>query len=91
MARSTTYTGLWVVIALCTSAFAADGFVKDAIGGCRVFRPSLRDGETVAWSGRCAQGYADGAGAATWSLGGKTTLVYEGTFVAGKLDRTLAL
>ena len=86
MARSKTYLGPWIAIALCAPGFAADGFVKDSIGGCSVFRPSLLEGEMVSWKGRCAQGYAAGAGTATWSLRGKTTLVYEGTFVRGKLE-----
>jgi len=59
---------------------------SDRRTGCKVWKPSLQATESVYWSGRCADGQADGPGVAQWFIGDKETLRYEGSFTAGRLQ-----
>ena len=40
--------------------------MADASVGCRVWNPHPQPNETIRWSGACANGYAQGRGAAQW-------------------------
>jgi hypothetical protein len=59
---------------------------RDEVSGCRVWKPNRQPNETVKWTGRCVESMAEGPGKAEWFADGKPTLVYEGTFKAGKLQ-----
>lgn len=61
-------------------------FVQASNVACKVGRPNVKAGETVAWQGQCADGFANGAGVAQWSQDGKPTLRFEGTFIRGLLE-----
>lgn len=41
--------------------------------------------ESISWSGRCKDGFADGAGIVRWFSGGKSNGITSGTFKQGKL------
>ena len=75
----------WLVCAIPVS-HADDGFVKDVSSACAVFKPNLRSGEAVVWKGPCANGNAEGKGAARWSASDGTTVTFEGKFSQGKLQ-----
>ena len=54
----------WASIGICAAllafpALAEDGFIADE-HGCKVANPSPKRHETVSWSGKCVEGYADG-------------------------------
>jgi hypothetical protein len=51
--------------------------------GCKVANPFPQAGESVTWSGQCANGTADGAGLLEWYINGKATDRYEGTLKQG--------
>lgn len=83
---------LSALLALC-SLFCAlplsradDGFEKDALSGCSVFKPNLKAGETVLWKGSCGNGSAEGNGMAQWSAKDGSTVTFEGRFAQGKLQ-----
>jgi MORN repeat len=42
------------------------GWITDTSAGCRVWNPHPQPGESVHWSGACANGFAEGRGAAQW-------------------------
>jgi len=53
--------------------------------GCKVANPQPQSVETISWSGRCKDGFADGAGTVTWFSYGKPNGTTSGTFDAGML------
>ena len=53
--------------------------------GCKVANPHPQSIETVTWSGRCKDGFTDGAGTVRWFSEGKPNGVSSGTFKEGKL------
>jgi len=66
-------------------AWAEDGFIADQ-KGCKVSNPSPKASESVAWSGECVNGYADGKGSLQWYVDGAKSTRYEGTLKAGLLS-----
>jgi hypothetical protein len=44
----------------------AGGWITDTSAGCQVWNPHPQSGETIHWSGACANGFAQGHGAAQW-------------------------
>jgi MORN repeat len=58
-------TALVSALAIATAALAGD-WIVDASVGCRVWNPHPGPDETIRWSGACANGYAQGRGAAQW-------------------------
>jgi hypothetical protein len=66
-------------------AWAEDGFIVDQ-KGCKVGNPSPKASESVAWSGECVNGYADGKGSLQWYVDGAKSTRYEGTLKAGLLS-----
>jgi hypothetical protein len=70
---------------VCSQAAAQEGFIPDQ-KGCKVSNPSPKPDESVAWSGACVDGYADGDGLLQWYVGGVLSTRYEGTLHAGLLS-----
>jgi hypothetical protein len=85
-ARWTTARGaLAICIALAASqALAQEGFIADK-KGCKVSNPNPKADESVAWSGKCVDGYADGKGLLQWYVNGVPSTRYEGTLRGGLL------
>jgi hypothetical protein len=44
----------------------AGGWIADAGAGCQVWNPHPQPNETIRWTGACANGFAQGRGAAQW-------------------------
>jgi hypothetical protein len=65
-------------------AARAGDWTADAKSGCQVFNPSPQLEESVAWSGACANGRADGPGSAQWLRRGAVTETDEGTWRDGR-------
>jgi hypothetical protein len=75
------------ILALATSpCWADDGFARDSVSHCSVFKPNLKPGEAVSWTGVCVDGLAQGQGKAKWSSADGSSVVFEGNFVQGKLQ-----
>ena len=70
-----------------TTAVATGGaWIADARTGCRVWNAEPEDGESIRWSGACADGLAQGPGVLEWFKDGKPTGRYEGEYRAGKMN-----
>jgi MORN repeat len=68
-----------------TAAPAQAGtWVVDARSGCQVWNPNPQLEETVAWSGPCTNGRAQGHGTAQWVKGGATSETDEGEWRDGR-------
>ncbi len=63
-------------------ANAEDGWIADK-NGCKIANPSPKPGETVTWSGPCADGFAQGQGVVQWFEGGRPGVTYEGSLTRG--------
>jgi hypothetical protein len=66
-----------------SNANAEELYLPDA-NGCKVYDPSPQPNETVTWSGRCLDGYAEGSGVVQWLPGGKPGTRMEVTLVRGR-------
>lgn len=62
------------------------GFIADPENGCATSNPIPRLGETIRWSGDCANGLLHGQGTLLWLRDGKPRERNEGSFLAGELD-----
>jgi hypothetical protein len=51
--------------------------------GCKVANPFPRPGESITWSGKCKDGFADGDGVLQWFLDGKQDDRFEGHLAMG--------
>lgn len=51
--------------------------------GCKIYNPMPQGEETVTWSGKCRDGFADGEGVLEWYIGGLMEERYEGTLSRG--------
>ena len=80
-------TAIAVLAALSVAplAQASDGYVKDA-SGCAVFKANLKPGESVAWRGACASGFAQGRGSATWTATAGASVSFDGNYMQGRLQ-----
>jgi hypothetical protein len=58
---------VWLLTAVATAH--AGAWITDAHSVCQVWDPNPQIDETVAWSGACAGGRAQGPGAVQWSKG----------------------
>src|SRR5579863_3879779 len=56
----------------------------DTAQGCKLWNPHPQPGETVRWSGACANGFAQGRGAAQWFRGNLPFEADEGEWRAGR-------
>lgn len=71
----------------CGTASAADEvFLGDKNSGCKVYKPNTKANESVTWSGKCVNGFADGSGTAQWFSDGKPSVTFAGTFQGGRLQ-----
>lgn len=59
-------------------------WVADSLG-CKVANPQPQPFETITWSGRCKDGFVDGAGTIAWFSEGKVNGITSGNFKEGKL------
>jgi len=59
------------VLAVPVAARCAEtgGWIFDTAAGCKVWNPHPQPNETIRWSGACANGMAQGRGAAQWFRG----------------------
>ena len=73
---------IWSVAAFAQSL--QPGWIADPRSGCRVWNGSPKPSETIAWSGGCANGLAQGRGVLQWYQAGKPNGRYEGEFRDGK-------
>ena len=81
--RKACLTALGAAAMVSTTHAAAGDWTADE-NGCKAWntRPALK--ETVAWTGACVDGFADGRGQLRWTVNGKPTLTYEGDMKAGR-------
>jgi MORN repeat len=70
-------------IVIAAAPVLAGAWVADAKSGCQVWNPNPQLEETVAWSGSCANGRAEGHGTARWVKGGATSETDEGEWREG--------
>lgn len=54
-----------------------------SISGCKLFNPNPVAGEKVSWTGKCVNGYANGAGEVTWIEPGKSNNRYKAYLING--------
>jgi hypothetical protein len=64
---------------------AQPGWIADPTTGCRVWSLNPVPNESINWSGRCANGLAQGQGVSQWIKEGKPNGRYEGEFRDGKM------
>ena len=74
------------IVAAAVPAYAG-AWVVDAKSGCQVWNPNPQLEESVAWSGSCANGRAEGHGVAQWSKGGSPSETDEGEWRDGRQVR----
>ena len=67
-------------------AFAMSGFLFDVESKCKVWDPSIGDGESLRFSGNCKNGFADGIGTAEWIQNNAVIETWTGFFVNGVLE-----
>jgi len=78
-----------LLLSLAGSAFACAAGSADEVTwiadnrGCKVANTFPRPGESIAWSGRCKDGYADGDGVLQWFLDGEQDDRFEGHLSMG--------
>lgn len=77
-----------VLLALPAAAQTAQpGWIADRNTNCRVWDPEPEAGESVSWSGACANGKAQGRGVLQWYLAGKPIGGrYEGEYRDGVIN-----
>ena len=51
--------------------------------GCKVYNPMPQKEESIKWSGKCRDGFADGAGILDWFISGQLEERYEGDLKMG--------
>ena len=71
-------------IVIAAAPAQAGAWVVDARSGCQVWNPNPQLEETVAWSGPCANGRAEGHGTAQWLKGGAPSETDEGEWRDGR-------
>jgi hypothetical protein len=71
-------------VAMAVAPANAGAWVTDAKSGCQVWNPNPQLEETVAWSGSCANGRAEGHGTAKWLKGDRPSETDEGEWREGR-------
>ena len=71
-------------IIIAATPAVAGAWVADAKSSCQVWNPNPQLEETVAWSGSCANGRAEGHGTAQWVKDGATSETDEGEWRDGR-------
>ena len=69
---------------LAVASAHAGAWVADAKSGCQVWNPNPQLEETVAWSGSCLNGRAEGRGTVQWVRGGVAGEIDEGDWRDGR-------
>lgn len=69
---------------LAASGAHAGEWITDADTGCQVWDPNPQLDETVSWSGRCSNGFADGSGKVQWLKDNKPIETDEGQWRDGR-------
>jgi len=72
-----------VYLCFVVSSATAGEWLTDK-SGCQVWDPNPQLEETVAWSGRCVNGRAEGAGSVAWSKNGTAFETDQGEWRDGK-------
>jgi hypothetical protein len=62
----------------------AGNWIADTAGGCQVWNPHPQSDETIRWTGACANGLAQGRGAAQWFRNNLPFEADEGEWRAGR-------
>lgn len=78
---------LKALAAVAALAAASEGAASEWIAddkGCKVLNPRPAPNETVAWSGACRDGFADGKGQLRWVVNGQPSSTYDGEMKAGR-------
>lgn len=65
------------------------GWIEDAKSGCRMWNPAPIPNASVAWSGQCQNGLAQGHGTMQWFSNGQPGDLYEGDMKEGHLAKAL--
>ena len=73
-----------VGLAMAIASANAGAWVTDAKSGCQVWNPNPQLEETVAWSGSCANGRAEGHGTVTWLKGDRASETDDGEWRDGR-------
>ena len=76
------------VLALVSLSTYAGGWISDTTSSCQVWNPSPSPGETINWSGVCANGKAAGKGRLQWYVNGKPSEQCEVGFRDGLIQGT---
>jgi len=77
-------TAIVVGVMFATAPARAGAWVSDAKTGCQVWNPNPQLGESVAWSGSCTNGHAEGQGIVRWSKNGAPSETDEGVWRDGR-------
>jgi len=77
-------TVLSASIVVAVSPAHGGAWVADTNSACQVWNPNPQLEETVAWSGPCINGRAEGRGTVQWSRGGKPAETDEGEWRDGR-------
>jgi hypothetical protein len=86
-------TRLCIILLLCLVPLLSTAQAKikkdttwiETTTGCKVYNPHPIKNETIAWSGDCIDGYANGEGVLIWYRKGNKSDVYKGQMRRGKL------
>jgi len=89
---ATSSAGLWatriamLIVAACPLAAQATGgaWSADAKSGCRIWDPHPQPKQSITWSGRCADGLAEGQGKLQWFKEGVPFETDEGAWHLGR-------
>jgi len=82
--RGVPATMLLVAVVFGAGSARAGAWVADAKSGCKVWNPNPQLGETVAWTGSCASGRAEGPGTVRWSKDSALSETDEGEWSDGR-------
>jgi len=75
------------IAALSTAAPASAGeWIRDEKAQCEVWNPNPQPGESIAWTGPCVNGRAEGKGNLSWYQDGKVAESYDGEMKGGKTN-----
>ena len=75
---------LVAVVAMASAQPAPSGWIDGSRPGCRVWNPEPRPNESVVWTGRCANGFAQGHGTLIWLQNTQATDRFSGEYRDGK-------
>ena len=71
---------------ICTEVYSPDSCWMELADrpGCYVWHPSPMENVTVAWSGECSDGFAQGNGRVSWFQNGELIEIWEAGFLEGR-------